>query len=106
MADRMVLTVAVAILRGGEFTPDKDEMRWALASARAALEESHHEELVEALTLVEAGHEYKTPAGTKNCRFCDHNTDHEGTYEDMHAPDCMIHSLRTLLAKVEGNGHA
>ena len=48
----MALTVAVAILRGGEFAPDKDEMRWALPSARAALEACHHDELVETLSDV------------------------------------------------------
>lgn len=75
----------------------------ARCKARAALEACHFGELVEALTLVESGHEYKTPAGTINCRFCDHCMDHEGTFEDMHAPDCLIHGIRAVLAKVEAS---
>ena len=49
MGKGMALTVAVAILRGGEFPPDKDEMRWALPSADAALDACCFEELVTAL---------------------------------------------------------
>lgn len=40
---------------------------------------------------------YETPVGTTNCRFCDNNMDDEGTYQDMHAPDCIIHELLAVL---------
>ena len=49
MSDRMRKKVAVAILKGGSFNPDKDEMRWARLSARAALDACHFDELVTAL---------------------------------------------------------
>ena len=49
MPDHMRKKVAVAILKGGSFNPDKDEMRWARLSARAALDACHFEELVAAL---------------------------------------------------------
>ena len=60
---------------------------------------NHHEELVEALKQAESGHEYTTPAGATNCKFCDNCMDHEGTFEDMHADDCVIKGIRAVLKK-------
>jgi len=41
--------------------------------------------------------EYKTPAGATNCRHCDNNMDHEGTYKNMHAEDCIIRTAQGVL---------
>lgn len=40
---------------------------------------------------------YGTPAGTTNCRYCDNCMDHEGTFRNMHADDCLINKARALL---------
>lgn len=40
--------------------------------------------------------------GTYNCRFCDLNLDDMGTGEDMHSADCLIRTLRSVLAATEG----
>jgi acetolactate synthase regulatory subunit len=58
----------------------------------------------EALEKIVATYEYTTPAHTTNCRHCDNNMDHEGTYEDMHAPDCVIHDVRAALATPDREG--
>lgn len=47
-----------------------------------------------------AAHEYKTPAGTTNCRYCDNNMDHEGTYADMHAEDCPVRAAKAALTGI------
>lgn len=42
---------------------------------------------------------YETPAGTTNCRFCDHNMDHDGTHLDQHDKACVVHDLRAVLVE-------
>jgi hypothetical protein len=59
-------------------------------------------EMYEALGAVLANHAYFAPAGNKNCRFCDNDLDHEGTFRDMHAPDCVVHIIRAARAKAKG----
>ncbi len=58
-------------------------------------------ELLEALREVVSAHEYTTPAGTINCRFCDNCMDHEGTFEDMHDENCVISKARAVLTKAQ-----
>jgi len=53
----------------------------------------------EALEILLKSITYVTPSGNENCRFCDNNMDHEGTYEDMHADDCFVHIARAALDK-------
>lgn len=42
---------------------------------------------------------YKTPVGTMNCRYCDADMDHGGTFKDMHAAVCVIRDLRAALRR-------
>lgn len=55
------------------------------------------EEMRSALRLVVKNHTYQAPAGNTNCRFCDNDMDDEGTSEDMHDEDCVIHAVRKAL---------
>lgn len=57
-----------------------------------------HDQLVAALHRAVEECEYKTPAGTTNCRYCDNNMDHRGTGEDMHEKGCVIVQARQALA--------
>ena len=59
-------------------------------------------DMFEALGAVLANHAYFAPAGNKNCRFCDNDLDHEGTFRDMHSPDCVVHIIRAARAKAKG----
>jgi hypothetical protein len=43
------------------------------------------------------GISYETPAGYINCRFCDADLDHAGTFRDMHEQDCVIHTIREAM---------
>ena len=70
-------------------------------ATRIAVSLNGSEELVAALGKIYDNHEYETPAGTTNCRFCDNNTDHDGTYADMHAPDCVVNEIRAALSAAE-----
>lgn len=58
-------------------------------------------EMLAALKAIEADHTYETPSGYINCRFCDCNTDHEGTFRDTHDEDCLIRTVRAAIAKAE-----
>lgn len=55
-----------------------------------------------AIVAVLENESYQTPYGTYNCRFCDLNLDDMGTGEDMHSADCLIRTLRSVLAATEG----
>lgn len=59
-------------------------------------------EILDTLKAVYADHTYETPSGYINCRFCDCNTDHEGTFRDTHDEDCLIRPVRAAIAKAEG----
>ena len=62
------------------------------------------EESVDVLREINATHGYVTPAGSVNCRFCDNNmVDHEGTYENVHAENCVILKARAAIAKAEAS---
>lgn len=39
----------------------------------------------------------------ENCRFCDENMDHLGTYQDTHSEDCIVRKIRTAVAKAKGD---
>lgn len=41
--------------------------------------------------------EYTMPSGAKNCRYCDCNMDHEGTYENMHTARCVVRDAQAVL---------
>jgi hypothetical protein len=58
-------------------------------------------DLLEVLREVVSAHEYTTPAGTTNCRFCDNCMDHGGTFEDMHDENCVISKVRATIAKAK-----
>lgn len=100
---------------------NKDEIVGRLNSGGEAYEFSHNLRVVpemyaiEAIALIEeqakvieaitkamkgvlAEHKYVAPAGNTNCRFCDNDMDHEGSFVDMHEPDCIIHSVRDAIA--------
>lgn len=61
-----------------------------------------YNDMLMALRAVNGDHTYITPGGHENCRFCDNNMDHEGTYLDMHSSDCVIHKVRAALVKAQG----
>ena len=65
--------------------PDPTESEMAIERMRGALQ------------AVLDGIVYETPAGTENCRFCDQNMDHEGTYAEMHDSKCIVHQIRAAL---------
>ena len=59
----------------------------------------------EALQIALNSSEYTRDDGGTNCRFCDEDMDHEGTFKDMHNKDCIVHRFRAALAqanKTEG----
>jgi len=58
------------------------------------------EHLIVALSVLVDRCEYTTPAGSKNCRYCDNNMDHEGTYENMHDAVCPIRDAQLVLREV------
>lgn len=61
-----------------------------------------HDELVAALESILANITYEHGGGRENCRFCDADMDHEGTFADMHTKDCEVHKIRAALAKAKG----
>lgn len=61
-----------------------------------------NDELLAALRAIVSNSTYETPGGYENCRFCDNNMDHEGTFKDMHDPDCEIRKAKIAIAKAEG----
>jgi hypothetical protein len=66
--------------------------------------EAERDAAVKNLKRLTDAHIYTTPAGTTNCRYCDNNMDHEGTYQNMHADDCPIKAaLRPTTPAKEGN---
>lgn len=86
--------------KAGRTGPD-----WALSQEMETMAADLIEEqakVIETLTKALKGvldeHTYEAPAGNTNCRFCDNDMDHEGTFEDMHDPDCIIHSVRSAVA--------
>ena len=70
--------------------PDTAAERDRLVTANA--------ELAAVLCVAENTHEYITPVGTTNCRFCDNCMDHEGTFVNMHAEDCFVLQARAVIA--------
>lgn len=56
--------------------------------------------LREAATAAVEQCQYRTPAGSMNCRYCDKWMDHLGTYREKHEKDCPIVALRAALAEV------
>lgn len=58
---------------------------------------SHETRLRLACEAVMANISYDTGYGT-NCRFCDNNLDHLGTFKNMHAPDYVANVVRSALA--------
>ena len=59
-----------------------------------------------ALQIALNSSEYTRDDGGTNCRFCDEDMDHEGTFKDMHNKDCIVHRFRAALAqanKTEGD---
>ena len=71
-----------------------------LAAARKTIEGMRG-----ALQIALNSSEYTRDDGGTNCRFCDEDMDHEGTFKDMHNKDCIVHRFRAALAqanKTEG----
>lgn len=87
------LAVAVAVHNGNILPPEPEANACLIAAAP---------DLLDALKAVYADHTYETPSGYINCRFCDCNTDREGTFRDTHDEDCLIHPVLAAIAKAEG----
>jgi hypothetical protein len=81
--------------------PTTDELCSQLAKATKIIDAQRRaiDELRDCLIWMVNHIEYKTPHGANNCRYCDNNMDHEGTYREMHAKDCPIHAARLAIAK-------
>ncbi len=60
------------------------------------------DKLVKALEGIVANATYKVPAGNINCRFCDVDTDHLGTFVDQCESDCEIRAAKAALALARG----
>lgn len=64
-----------------------------------------HEALLEALGGLVENATYLTPVTEKeNCRYCDEDMDHEGTFRDMHDTNCPIKAATTALSAARGTG--
>lgn len=96
----------------GEWGVETDDEKLVATGEEILLYPNHSEDLarlvaaapdmLKALKGVHADHTYETASGYINCRFCDCNTDHEGTFRDTHDEDCLIRSVRAAIAKAEG----
>ena len=63
------------------------------------------DEAVKALEKIIKSSTYLTALGNTNCRFCDNDMDHQGTYENMHEADCEILTATKALAQIKGRNH-
>ena len=97
---RIAEMAAFSINTGGRDEFDPRGVEDELNSAADIIEEQAKviETMTKALKGVLDEHTYEAPAGNTNCRFCDNDMDHEGTFEDMHEPDCIIHFVRSAVA--------
>ncbi len=84
-----------ALLDGVENSNHRAEVIATQAYASDALEK--------ALKAVVANATYKVPAGNINCRFCDVDTDHLGTFVDQCESDCEIRAAKAALALARGD---
>ena len=77
----------------------------AIAAWNTRPQSQGSDEAVKALEKIIKSSTYLSAVGNTNCRFCDNDMDHQGTYENMHEADCEILTATKALAQLKGLNH-